>query len=71
MNVFINGQTFDISNLNSQNLSQALLLFLSEDQQQRSYAVALNGDFIGKVDYENTQVSANDSIDVLFPIQGG
>jgi len=53
------------------NLTVALQSFLSTEQQQLSYAVALNGDFIGKNQYGSTLLSTGDSIDILFPIQGG
>jgi sulfur carrier protein len=44
---------------------------LPKKQQQQSFALALNGDFVGRDEYQNTFVSDNDSIDVLFPIVGG
>ena len=68
-NIFINGQAFDLTS--EQTLQQALALFLTEQQSQMSFAVALNGDFVEKSSYQTTQVTANDSIDVLFPIVGG
>ena len=71
MQLFINGQPYNIANKFNQNIGQALTLYLDEDQLKRSFAVALNGDFVGKSDYETTTIKANDSIDILFPIQGG
>ena len=71
MKIFINGQPLDIAHSTPKNLSHVLGFFLSEDHQQRSFAVALNGDFVGKPDYQCTFVKPNDCIDVLFPIQGG
>ena len=35
------------------------------------FAVALNGEFVGKENYDKTAVSDKDKIDILSPIQGG
>ena len=35
------------------------------------FAVALNGQFVGKENYGKTSVNAKDKIDILSPIQGG
>ena len=35
------------------------------------FAVALNGQFVSKAQYQTTKVSPNDKIDILSPIQGG
>mgnify|MGYP000385500958 CR=1 FL=1 len=71
MKVLINGQDYDLSMQTEQNLQQALKLFLNNNQHQGTFAVALNGEFMSKESYQDTQLTANDSIDVLFPIQGG
>ena len=75
MRILINGQSFDLTMLSSQSLHQALKLYLNrngnDNQHRGTFAVALNGDFIGKESYQHTLLKANDSIDVLFPIQGG
>ncbi|WP_076417568.1 MULTISPECIES: sulfur carrier protein ThiS [Colwelliaceae] len=74
MNVFINGKNFTIAHSDNQHecvINQALQQFLNEDQQQTTFAVALNSDFVGRADYDNTPIKDGDSIDVLFPIQGG
>ncbi|MBA6351923.1 sulfur carrier protein ThiS [Colwellia sp. BRX9-1] len=67
---FINGQVITIAS-KTPNISMALLHYLTPEQQKQSFAVALNGDFIGKADYQKTTINQEDSIDVLFPIQGG
>lgn len=69
MNIFINGQSYQLTS--EPTVQQALTLFLSEQQRDMSFAVALNGDFVEKSSYQTTQVTTNDSIDVLFPIVGG
>jgi len=69
MKIFINGQSLKLTDNNT--LEYALNAFLTEQQQQLSFAVALNGDFVGKSDYLVTDVNDGDSVDILFPIQGG
>ena len=71
MNILINGKSYEIAILSEQNLQQALALFLNDNQHQGTFAVALNGEFIAKESYQQTMLEVNDSIDVLFPIQGG
>lgn len=71
MKIFINGQPYDYAQPVDKNLTQALALLLDENPVQRAFAVALNGQFVGKADYSNTPVNAGDRIDLLFPIQGG
>lgn len=69
MNIHINGQPFKLAE--NANISDALHLFLSKSQQQMSYAVALNSEFVGKSQYALTPIKELDSIDILFPIHGG
>ena len=71
MKIFINGQSYNKTDLATNTLLSALALFLTAEQQKQSFAVALNGDFIGRGDYSLTEINSSDSIDVLFPIQGG
>lgn len=70
MKLFINGQTIDVET-QSPKMVNALNEYLTVEQQQQPFAVALNGEFVGKKDYQQTPVNQGDSIDVLFPIQGG
>ena len=69
MNIFINGQRLELTEKSS--LETALQTFLSSQQRQQSFALALNGHFIGKALYVSTLVNDGDSVDILFPIQGG
>ncbi len=71
MKIFINGQAYDLTPLTNKTITDALELFLNAEQQKQSFAVAVNGDFVSKNDYQQTLLKANDSLDVLFPIQGG
>ncbi|MGV2872340.1 sulfur carrier protein ThiS [Colwellia sp. E150_009] len=70
MNIHINGKVYSLPHEVNITVSAALTLHFIEPQQS-TFAVALNGDFVGKTDYDTTIVSNGDSIDVLQPIQGG
>jgi len=70
MNIHINGEPLSLAN-DEQSVASALGSYLTEQQTLLSFAVALNGEFVSKENYEQTTVSSGDSIDVLFPIQGG
>jgi sulfur carrier protein len=70
MKLFINGQSISIET-DEPTLLVALQCYLTPYQQQQSFAVALNGNFVSKTDYPQTSVNRGDSVDVLFPIQGG
>tara|TARA_R110000744_G_scaffold74350_6_gene148547 strand:+ start:14020 stop:14238 length:219 start_codon:yes stop_codon:yes gene_type:complete len=72
MKIYINGDTFELPDTSELRcLDIVLAKALPINQQQQSFALALNGEFIGREDYQHTAVSENDSIDVLFPIVGG
>ncbi len=70
MNIHINGKAYSLGHETHISVSSALVLHFIEPQQS-TFAVALNGDFIGKADYDTTMVKNGDSLDVLQPIQGG
>ena len=72
MQIYINGNTVKLTDATAPvNIEAALVQALPEKQLQQSFALALNGDFVGKDDYANTELANNDSIDILFPIVGG
>ncbi len=72
MKIYINGNAFQLpQSLEPTNIEMVISKTLPVSQQQQSFALALNGDFIGREDYQKTLVSDNDSIDLLFPIVGG
>jgi len=83
MKIHINGEPLNLENANSKenanakdtnksaNLADALQQYLPQKQQEMSFAVALNSDFVNKSQYANTLLKDGDSIDVLFPIHGG
>ncbi len=70
MNIHINGKAYALPYENHIHVSAALTLHFIEAHQS-TFAVALNGDFVGKSDYDSTMVKNGDSLDVLLPIQGG
>ena len=70
MNIHINGKVYALPHENHLTVTAALALYFIEPQQS-TFAVALNGDFIGKDDYSHTMIKNGDSLDVLQPIQGG
>lgn len=70
MNIYINGQAYSLDHETKVTINSALNIFFTEPQQT-TYAVALNGDFISKNDYDTTDLKSGDCVDVLLPIQGG
>ena len=70
MNIHINGKAYSLTHEVHISVSSALALHFIEPQQS-TFAVALNGDFVGKTDYDTIMVKNGDSLDVLLPIQGG
>lgn len=70
MNIHINGQAYPLAHEAKITVSAALAMYFIEPQQS-TFAVALNGDFVSKEDYDTTFVKNGDSVDILLPIQGG
>ncbi len=70
MTFHINGKAYSLGNETNISISSALLLHFVE-LQQSTFAVALNGGFVGKTEYETTMIKNGDSVDILQPIQGG
>jgi sulfur carrier protein len=66
MKITINGQINEVTV--PFYLDQALTEF---DTGSGRFAVALNGQFIAKTQYADTQLHANDVIDIMSPIAGG
>jgi len=69
MKIYINGEPHIVESQST--ITQALARYLSSEQLGMSFAIACNGDFIEKALYAHTLLSDGDTIDVLFPIQGG
>lgn len=69
MNIFINGE--QVTMLKQASVSDALQQYLTTQQQALTFAVALNSDFVANSDYATTYLTEHDTLDVLFPIQGG
>lgn len=70
MNIHINGQAYTLTDKQSLCVASALTMHFIETPQS-TFAVALNGEFVGKADYEHTLLKSGDSLDVFQPIQGG
>lgn len=70
MNIHINGKAYALSHEAGITVTAALALHFIEPQQS-TFAVALNGDFVGKTEYDTRLVKNGDSLDILQPIQGG
>lgn len=80
MKIHINGEPLNLENganiegngkAKDTSVADALQQYLSQKQQEMSFAVALNSDFVNKSQYAFTLLKDGDSIDVLFPIHGG
>ena len=68
--IYINGEKFESAHDVLITIEHAIKLF-SKGKTLSTFALALNGNFVGKAEYANKQVEHGDSIDLLFPIQGG
>ena len=72
MKIYINGNAFELPHSGEPTtIDRVISKTLPKSQQLQSFALALNGNFVGREDYHHTSVSDNDSIDLLFPIVGG
>ena len=68
MKVTINDTVFELPDTNaSLKLSELLQVY----KVTPPFAVALNGDFVPRPTYEQTEVRAGDSLDIVSPIFGG
>ncbi|WP_020413582.1 sulfur carrier protein ThiS [Microbulbifer variabilis] len=66
MQVLINGET--------QSLESPLKLSVLLQQlgyRGETFAVAINGGFIPRTEYSNTQINNGDSLDIVAPVVGG
>lgn len=62
----VNGETQEISNHETlADLLQSLAL------TPNTFAIAVNGEFIAKSNYQHTIISENDAIEVVSAMQGG
>lgn len=63
--VIINGES---KTVNAKNIVELLNAF---DYQSEKVAVAINGEFVPRSNYESQNLNENDSIEVLSAVQGG
>lgn len=66
LNVSVNNETMQVQA--PCNVSQIIEL---AGFAQQTIAVAINGEFVAKRMYPQTQINQNDSIDIVKPIGGG
>jgi len=72
MKIYINGYATELPHTAEPiNIEMVLAKALPKGQLEQSFALALNGEFVGREDYPNTAVNGRDRIDLLFPIVGG
>ncbi len=72
MKLYINGNATELPHSSEAiNIEMVLAKTLPKSQLEQSFALALNGEFVGREDYVKTTVNNRDSIDLLFPIVGG
>lgn len=67
--VLINGQAQEVAE--GSNIEQIVEQIVEQFAGSGPFAVALNGQFVGKENYAKTAVTKADKIDILSPIQGG
>jgi len=66
MNLLINGERKEVSD------TRTLLELLKElEYEGRTFAVALNREFVPRSEYGTTSVKDQDEIEILVPLQGG
>ena len=68
MTVVLNGQSIEL-NLDESMSVMDLLSF--KDFDPKKVAVAINGDFVPRSNYESVLIVENDEIEVLSAVQGG
>lgn len=65
MNILINNQHHELSG------QSTISNVISHFGATGAFAVALNGCFVSKTQYETTEVSEGDKVEILSPISGG
>lgn len=65
MKIFINGQKIALNN------STELTNYLPETEPNKPFAVAINGEFVARSDYNKTHLKDGDEIDLVSPVGGG
>lgn len=64
--VSVNGEIKELQEgLNVREMIEAL------EYKTKGFAVAVNTTFVSIASYEDTQIQAGDTIDILAPVQGG
>ncbi len=50
---------------------ESLAAILPEFSEERPFSVALNGEFVARSAYPQTQLKTGDELDIVYPIGGG
>lgn len=66
MKIYINGQETAIPQS-----ARVLQHYLPEIDPDKPFAVAVNGDFIARVDYGKFELQDGDQVDIVSPVGGG
>lgn len=69
MTIHINGKPYDLES--GITIADLLARYQEQLALPAHFALALNQGFVGKADYQTTQVKTGDSLDIFSPIQGG
>lgn len=64
MHIQVNGLATEVAQADLPSL-------LAEHTGKTVFAVAINGDFVPKSNYESVQLKEGDKVDILSPMQGG
>ena len=64
-----NGETHSVESNSC--LTQVLQTLGYQTDTNKSFAVAVNNSFIPRSDYDKVEVSAEDQLEVIGPMQGG
>lgn len=75
--IIINGNHYNIAE--GASIAQAITLLKStyaepksgNDNEEKSFVIALNQNFLPRSQYQNTQLQDNDAIELLSPMAGG
>lgn len=64
MKISLNGAIIETS-------ARTVSELLAEQQTQKPFVVAVNGDFLPKPEYPQTSLKENDKLDIVVPVFGG
>ena len=65
ISIIFNGEE---KNVQAESLNE---LLVEVDAQLNKAAIAINGDFVPRSDYDSTSINNGDNVELLVPMQGG